>query len=220
MAMLGASPLAAALMSRVVRGSTLEGIVTPKPQKKWREVSGRQRFKERHLPDVALITHDGKKVNFYEDLVKDKMVLINFMYAKCEGVCPGVTANLLRVQKALGERVGKDIFMYSITLKPEQDTPEVLKKYAEAYKVRKGWTFLTGTPENIELLRRKLGFTDPDPQLDADKTNHIGNVRYGNEALQLWGACPGLSNASFIAESLLWLDWPKNKNVSGKGVGE
>lgn len=217
--MLGASPLAAALVSRVVRGSTLEGIVAPQP-KKWREVSGRQRFKERHLPDVQLITHDGRKVSFYEDLVKDKMVLINFMYAKCEGVCPGVTANLLRVQKALGERVGRDIFMYSISLKPEQDSPEVLRKYAQAYKVRKGWTFLTGTPENIELLRRKLGFTDPDPQLDADKTNHIGNVRYGNEALQLWGACPGLSNPSFIAESLLWLDWPKNKNVSGKGVGE
>lgn len=219
MAMLGTSPLAAALVSRVVRGSTLDGIVAPQP-KKWREVSGRQRFKERHLPDVALITHEGKKVSFYEDLVKDKMVLINFMYAKCEGVCPGVTSNLLRVQKALGDRVGKDIFMYSITLKPEQDTPVVLRKYAEAYKVRKGWTFLTGTADNIELLRRKLGFTDPDPELDADKTNHIGNVRYGNEPLQLWGACPGLSNASFIAESLLWLDWPKNKKVSGKGVGE
>jgi protein SCO1/2 len=99
--------------------------------------------------------------------------------------------------------------MYSFTLKPEQDSPEVLRKYAEAYHAKEGWTFLTGTPEDMELLRRKLGFTDPDPRRDADKSNHIGNIRYGNEPLQLWGSCPGLSKASWIAESISWVDWPK-----------
>jgi protein SCO1/2 len=70
-----------------------------------------------------LTTHEGKKVKFYDDLIKDKIVIINFMYVKCEGTCPGTTANLVKVQKLLGDRVGKDIFMYSITLKPEEDTP-------------------------------------------------------------------------------------------------
>ena len=171
--------------------------------------STRDRIRARHFPNLLLTTHEGKKVRFYDDLLKDKIVVINFMYVKCERVCPGITANLAKLQKLLGSRLGRDIFMYSFTLKPEQDSPEVLRKYAEAYHAKEGWTFLTGTPEDMELLRRKLGFTDPDPRRDADKSNHIGNIRYGNEPLQLWGSCPGLSKASWIAESISWVDWPK-----------
>lgn len=175
--------------------------------------SARERIRERHFPNVLLTTHEGKQVRFYDDLIKDQIVVINFMYVKCEAVCPPITANLVKLQNLLGSRLGRDIFMYSFTLKPEQDSPEVLRKYARAYRAKKGWTFLTGTPEDMELLRRKLGFTDPDPKLDADKSNHIGNVRYGNEALQLWGSCPGLSKASWMAESISWVDRPR----SGKG---
>lgn len=174
-----------------------------------RNTSARERIRERHFPNVLLTTHEGRSVRFYDDLIKDKIVVINFMYVKCDGVCTGITANLARLQKLLGSRLGRDIFMYSFTLKPEQDSPEVLRRYAEAYRAKKGWMFLTGTPEDMELLRRKLGFTDPDPKLDADKSNHIGNVRYGNEPLQLWGSCPGLSKASWMAESISWVDWPR-----------
>src|ERR1043165_6126352 len=88
--------------------------------------TSRELLAERSFPNVALTTHEGKKVKFYDDLLKDKIVIINFMYVKCEGTCPGTTANLVKVQKLLGNRVGKDIFMYSITLKPEEDTPETL----------------------------------------------------------------------------------------------
>src|SRR6478672_10173788 len=95
----------------------------------------RERFAERSFPNVTLTTHEGKKVKFYDDLLKDKIVIINFMYVKCEGTCPGTTANLVKVQKLLGNRVGKDIFMYSITLKPEEDTAQDLAAYAKAYKV-------------------------------------------------------------------------------------
>ena len=175
--------------------------------------SARERIRKRHFPNVLLTAHTGKQVRFYDDLIKDKIVVINFMYVKCDGVCPGITANLARLQNLLGGRLGRDIFMYSFTLKPEEDSAEVLRRYASAYRVKKGWTFLTGTPDDMELLRRSLGFTDPDPRLDADKSNHIGNIRYGNEALQLWGSCPGLSRASWMAESISWVDWPKN----GKG---
>jgi protein SCO1/2 len=199
MALLGAG-LGGAL---AVRGAAQESKLSS------RETSARDRIRERHFPNVVLTTHEGKKVRFYDDLIKDKIVVINFMYVKCEGVCTGITANLVRLQKLLGDRLGRDIFMYSFTLKPEQDSPEVLRRYAEAYHAKKGWTFLTGTPEDMELLRRKLGFTDPDPKLDADKSNHIGNVRYGNEPLQLWGSCPGLSKATWMAESISWVDWPR-----------
>lgn len=179
--------------------------------RKWREVSARERFREKHFPDIVLTTHEGQKVRFYEDLMKDKLVIMNFMYAKCDNICPPITNNLVRVQKALGDRVGRDIFMYSFTLKPEVDTPEKLAEYAKMHKAGPGWLFLTGKPEDMQLLRRKLGFVDPDPRVDADPTSHIGNIRYGNEQLQMWAACPGMSRARFIAESVLWLDWPENK---------
>jgi protein SCO1/2 len=171
--------------------------------------SSRDVLRDRHFPNVLLFTHDGRKVRFYDDLIKDKIVVINFMYAECEGVCPGITANLAKVQKALGDRVGRDIFMYSITLQPRHDTPRVLNEYARMHDAGPGWVFLTGDPDDIERLRRSLGFTDPDPDVDKDKANHIGNVRYGNEAMQWWGACPGLTDPEWITESILFVDWPK-----------
>ncbi|HEV7905445.1 MAG TPA: SCO family protein [Pyrinomonadaceae bacterium] len=208
LALLGAAPFAGALVARA--GTTPLSSV-PVENK-----SARERIRERHFPNVVLTTHEGRKVRFYDDLLKDKIVLINFMYVRCEGVCPGITANLAKLQKLLGNRLGRDIFMYSFTLKPEEDTPDVLRRYAEAFKVRKGWSFLTGTPADMELLRRKLGFTDPDPNVDAIKSSHIGNVRYGNEPLQLWGSCPGMSKASWIAESIGWVDQPQTAKGEGK----
>ena len=205
--MLGAAPFAGALVARAETRPSSAPV-----EKK----SARDRIRELHFPYVTLTTHEGKQVRFYDDLLKDKIVLINFMYVKCEGVCPGITANLAKLQKLLGSRLGRDIFMYSFTLKPEEDTPAVLRRYAEAYKVRKGWSFLTGTPADMELLRRKLGFTDPDPKVDAIKSSHIGNVRYGNEPLQLWGSCPGMSKASWIAESIRWVDSPQTAKGEGK----
>ncbi len=205
--MLGAVPFAGAL---VVKAGTTQSSV-PAGNK-----SARERIRERHFPNLLLTTHEGKKVRFYDDLLKDKIVLINFMYVKCEGVCPGITANLAKLQNILGNRLGRDIFMYSFTLKPEEDTPAVLRRYAEAFKVRKGWSFLTGTTEDMELLRRKLGFTDPDPRIDAVKSSHIGNLRYGNEPMQLWGSCPGMSKASWIAESISWVDQPQTAKGEGK----
>lgn len=169
------------------------------------QAEARDRIRQRYFPDVVLRTQDNKKVRFYEDLIKNKIVTINFFYAKCEGVCPGIIANMVRVQKLLGERVGRELFMYSISLKPQEDTPKVLKEYAETFKVRPGWKFLTGHPDDIELLRRSLGFTNPDPKLDKDKSQHIGNIRYGNEPLMEWAACPGMAHAEWIAESISWV---------------
>jgi protein SCO1/2 len=179
------------------------------PGRKWAVIPPRERIRERYFPDVELLTHQGTKVSFYRDLIKDKLVVINFLYATCEGICPTVTHNLTRVQKLLGDRVGRDIFMYSITLKPEVDSVPVLADYARAHNIGPGWLLLTGKPADVETLRQRLGFTDPDPEVDRDKANHIGNVRYGNEPLMRWGSCPGMSDPEWILKSILWVDWPK-----------
>lgn len=167
-------------------------------------LSPRERFQRRHFPNVELITHEGEKVRFYDDLIRGKRVAVNFMYATCENICVPTTMNLVRVQKLLGDRVGKDIFFYSITLKPEVDTPETLKKYARMHGVGPGWLFLTGRPEDVERLRRSLGFTYIDPELDADDSQHVGMVRYGYEPLMWWGAAQGLANPKHIHQALLW----------------
>jgi protein SCO1/2 len=215
MTLLGAAPFAGALAARAEARPETPGS---KPGAK--NSSARERIRERHFPNVVLTTHEGKKVKFYDDLIKDKIVLINFMYVKCDGVCSGITANLAKVQKLLGGRLGRDVFMYSFTLKPEEDTPAALRRYAEAYKIGRGWSFLTGAPADMELLRRKLGFTDPDPKIDAVKSSHIGNVRYGNEPLQRWGSAPGLSKASWIAEAISWVDGLRANPETGKGVSK
>jgi protein SCO1/2 len=171
--------------------------------------------RRRYFPNVELTTHEGKKVRFYDDLIKDKIVVINFMYADCEGICPTITTNLVKAQKILGDRIGRDIFMYSLTLSPEKDTPAALKHYVKMHGVKPGWTFLTGKAEDIETLRRSLGFFTGNPKLDKDKANHIGMVKYGNERREWWGMVPGKAKPTWIAESILWMDETNQKPPRG-----
>jgi protein SCO1/2 len=189
----------------------------PPPNKRWAKISPRETIRRRFFPDVRLTTHEGKKVRFYEDLIENRCVMINFMYARCQGICSPVTANLRRAQQLLADRVGRDMFMYSFTLKPEEDSPAALKAYVEERKLGPGWTFLTGRPDDLELIRQRLGFTDPDPARDADRTNHTGMVRYGNEGLSLWAAFPGMQTPEAIAKSMLWVAWPQSTGRTRKG---
>ena len=150
-----------------------------------------------HFPNVELITQDGKKVHFYDDLIKGKVVAIELMYTTCKYNCPLETARLVQVQKMLGDRMGKDVFFYSITIEPDKDTPEVLKAYTEKYHIGPGWTFLTGKEADIKLISRKLGLDSlPDPN---DPDGHTPSLLIGNEATGIWMRNSGLDNIRFIA---------------------
>jgi protein SCO1 len=156
-----------------------------------------------YFPNTIVQTHDGRKLRFYDDVVRGKVVVFNMMYSVCTGICPGNTANLLQVQQALGNRVGKDIFMVSMTLQPGFDTPKALNDYVKSYGIKPGWTFLTGEPKEMDVIRRKLGFFNDDPKIDADLANHTGMVRIGNESLDRWFMMPALSAPKQIARSIL-----------------
>ncbi|PSJ16586.1 SCO family protein [Nitrosomonas supralitoralis] len=158
------------------------------------------------FPNVTLYTHDGEAVKFYDDLIRDKVVAINMMYSQCSGICPKSTANLLQVRKLLGERAGRDVFMYSITLDPVRDTPKMLRQYAERYGIEDGWKFLTGATEDIELVRYRLGFYDPEEDLDNIKENHTGMVRIGNDERNRWSMAPTLSDPEQIMSTINHLD--------------
>ena len=157
-------------------------------------------FGAQYFPNVLLRTHEGEEVRFYDDLLKGKSVIINMMYTLCQdGTCPVITSNLVALQRLLGDRVGRDIYMYSISLKPLEDTPRVLLEYAIRQHIGPGWLFLTGDAADIELLRRRLGFINVNPVRDADINQHTGAIRFGNERLERWCMAPGATNPSYLA---------------------
>lgn len=160
-------------------------------------------MRQRYFPNVSLVTDAGREVKFYDDLLKDKIVILNYMYADCQGICPTILSNLMRVRKILDAEVNKDIFIYSLTIRPEVDTPAKLKQYAEMHRIHDPrWSFLTGKPDEMDKLRHLLGFADPNPAIDKDKTKHTGMVRYGNEPLSIWGSCQGSGQPEWMAQEI------------------
>ena len=157
------------------------------------------------IPNFELRTHEGRPVRFYDDLVKDHTVLVNFMYATCTGVCPGSTRNLVRIHELLGDRVGDDIMMLSLTIDGDNiDTPAALRAYADRYGgPRPGWLYLTGDYQQIDAIRRSLGVYDLDPVIDADKTQHSGLLTFGNDRTDRWSALPALMDSQMLVEAIL-----------------
>lgn len=165
-----------------------------------------------YFPNVTLTTHEGKSVRFFDDLVKDKVVAINFIYTKCPDSCPLETAKLVTLQKILGDRVGKDVFMYSITIDPANDTPEVLKRHAEQYKVGPGWLFLTGKEEDITLLRKKLGLYQV--AIEEDTLDHSLGFIIGNQRTGRWLKRSPSENSYVLAEQIG--SWMHNWKTPGR----
>jgi protein SCO1/2 len=157
----------------------------------------------KYFPDTVLLTQDNKPVRFYSDLLKGKVVLINFLFTTCKGVCPPMTANLARVQKYLGERVGRDVVLLSVSVDPETDTPDVLKKYADSFKAQPGWYFLTGEKKSVDWVLYKLG------GYVEDKEKHTGVLIIGNEATGEWMKVHAMSNPTEIAGAVAKLSKPK-----------
>lgn len=158
-----------------------------------------------YFPNVPLVTAEGKAVKLYDDLIRDKQVVFSFIYTSCTKQCGPMTANLARVQRLLGDRVGRDVFFYSISMDPETDTPEVLREYAKAYKAGPGWTFLTGSAEDVRLIRRKFGDLNP-------VEDHAARLSVGNDRIGQWMSTAALDDPGYLATVVGdWLDpeWGK-----------
>lgn len=157
------------------------------------------RWGANYFPNLPLVTQDGKVVHFYDDVLKGKIVAINLIYTHCDYSCPLETARLVQVQKMLGDRVGKDIFFYSISIDPKRDTPRVLKAYAQKYHVGPGWTFLTGKKEDIDLISKKLGlYANP----NSSKDGHDTGLLIGNEPMGQWMRNAATDNPRFLANQI------------------
>lgn len=154
-----------------------------------------------YFPNTVLTDQDGRPLRFFDDLIRDKVVVINFIFTACTDSCPLETARLRQVQQLLGERVGRDVFFYSISIDPQTDTPPVLKHYAEKFKVAPGWLFLTGDKQQITELRQKLGlFIDG---VDNGRTkDHNLSLIVGNQATGRWMKASPFENPWILADQL------------------
>jgi protein SCO1/2 len=142
---------------------------------------------EKYFSDVELINQDGQKLRFYSDVLKDKVVIVNTFFTTCTSVCPPMNRNLEKIQEALGERLGKEAFIVSISVDPETDTPLRLKEYARRFHARPGWIFLTGKKENVDWALYKIG------QYVEKKDDHSTIVIIGNEPKGLWKKAVGMA---------------------------
>lgn len=148
----------------------------------------------KYFTDVELINQNGEKMRFYSDLIQGKVVIINSFFATCQGSCLPLNQNLAKVQEALGDRLGKDVYILSISVDPTVDTPPNLKQYAKKLQARPGWFFLTGAKENVDFALKKIG------QFVDDKQDHLNIFIIGNERTGLWKKAFGLAKSEELVK--------------------
>ena len=146
----------------------------------------------RYFTNLALVTQDKRSVRFYDDMIRNKVVLINVMFAGCSSVCSTMTSNLVGVQELL-RRDETRYHMVSITVDPLNDTPEALKAYADARGVKEGWTFLTGSKQNIDWVLYKLGSYIKEPM------EHSNVLLIGNDSAGVWTKALAMDKPAEIA---------------------
>jgi protein SCO1/2 len=148
----------------------------------------------KYFTDVELINQNGEKMKFYSDLLQGKVVIIDSFFATCQGSCLPMNQNLAKVQEALGDRLGKDVYILSISVDPTVDTPPNLKQYANKLGAKRGWYFLTGPKENVDFALKKLG------QFVDDKQDHLNIFIIGNERTGLWKKAFGLAKSEELVK--------------------
>ncbi|MFD2642655.1 SCO family protein [Pseudomonas japonica] len=154
-----------------------------------------------YFPNTLLTDQDGRQVRFFDDLIKGKVVVINFIFTSCSEACPLETARLRQVQSLLGDRVGRDVFFYSISIDPLSDTPEVLDAYARRFKVGPGWRFLTGDFAEITELRRKLGLFIEGVDNGRSRDHNLSLI-VGNQQTGRWMKASPFENPWILADQL------------------
>jgi protein SCO1/2 len=136
-----------------------------------------------YFPNVVLTDQNGNQHRFYDDVIKNKVVAVQFFFTSCTDVCPAETARLRQVYDILQKRMGHDVFIYSITIDPDRDDQKTLKAYSQRFKTGPGWTFLRGSKADVDLLQRKFGLRSGDLKQLRD---HSTSIMFGNEKTARW----------------------------------
>jgi cytochrome oxidase Cu insertion factor (SCO1/SenC/PrrC family) len=146
------------------------------------------------IPDLPLLNQDGKQIHFYRDLIKGKVVAINFIFTTCTTICPPMAATFSKIQNQLGDRLGKDVYLISISVDPAVDTPQRLKAWGAKFDAKPGWTFVTGNkPEMDQLLKSLSGYS-------ARKEDHSPTILIGDDAKGMWTRANGLAKPALLVQ--------------------
>jgi protein SCO1/2 len=149
----------------------------------------------RYFTDLTLITHEGREVRFFSDLLKDKLVVINFFYTNCPTAQISLIT-LFKLQKRVGDQLGKTLHFLSISVDPERDTLKAVQEYASRYNPKPGWMFLTGKSEHLRTINLKLGNRNPAPEAHL-QVFLLGNLKTGK-----WLRLPETAPAFSVEEGL------------------
>lgn len=147
---------------------------------------------QKYFGDLKLVNQDGQEMRLYSDLIKDRTVVIDVMFTRCTGACPVMSGTFAKLQEHLGERLGKDVYLLSISVDPVNDTPAKLKEYAARFHAKPGWFFLTGSKENVDAALKKFG------QYVETPDNHQTLFLIGNDRTGLWKKAFGLAKPDEI----------------------
>lgn len=148
------------------------------------------------VPDLELLDQDGRTIRFYSDLVRDRVVAMNFIFTTCTTVCPPMGANFSRLQDALGERLGRDVQLVSVSIDPTTDTPQRLKAWGEKFSASDSWSFVTGPKADVDQVLRQLEVLSPDVK------DHGPVVLLVNDRTGVWRRVNGLTPPAKLAAML------------------
>ena len=150
--------------------------------------------------NLPVVDQNGRQLKFYDDLIKNKIVVVMFIYTSCTDICPITTMRMTQIEDELGDAVGRDIFIISMTVDPEHDTPEKLKAYSKAFGTGPGWTFVTGKPEDIRAINSRLG------ERSKVLSDHRNEIVLGNDATGEWQRDNVLGDLPRVTRSIREMD--------------
>lgn len=157
--------------------ASMDNAAQPTPRVPRRLDEAEQR---RYFTDTVLLDQDGKERLFYTDMLKGKVVVVSFIYTNCTDICPPLMGTLGAVRDRVGDRMGKDVFFVTLSVDPENDTPEELKKYSGRFETGPGWTLLTGKKDDVDRIVRKFG------EFREDFEDHSMMLVIGDVAKARW----------------------------------
>ena len=156
-----------------------------------------------YFTDLELVTQDGETVRFYSDVLRNRVVLVNFVFTNCEDACPMMTRMLTQVETLLGEDRGAVLFV-SMSIDPERDSPAAMKAFARKNGAdHENWVFLTGEPERVNFIVKRLG------QYTEEVEAHSTLLLAGNVGRAHWKKIPPMVPPEGIAQTLRELVEPQ-----------
>lgn len=164
------------------------------------------------IPDVPVLDHEGKALHFYTDLVKDKVVAVNFLFTNCTTICPPLGITFAKLRKLLGERAGSEIHLISVSVDPVNDTPARLKAWASKFGLGPGWSLITGKPDDMTALLKALGAYTSNPN------DHPPLVLIGTR--DRWTRAYGLAPPAKLAALIDEVATAAETETKAEGVGQ